>query len=330
MAALAAFQRWLFRPAPEQQLPIVLGQRRIFILPTRAGVVFAVVLLVMLIGAINYNLGLGHALIFLLAGLGIVAMVHTFNNLFALRLTPGRAPAVFAGDLARFPMQLENSRRQSRRALEFSFAEQAAARIDLPAEGSATVAIAYATQRRGRLDPGRITLASRYPLGLFRAWSYLYPRWSCVVYPKPLWTPLPAASAAVHADHVQGDNGQEDFAGLRPRQNSDPIRHIAWKAVARRPDDQAHLVKQFAGGAAEELWLDWSLTPTGRSAEERLSILAGWVLSADEQQARYGLKLPGRELAPGHGETHRGRCLEILALHGENPESKAPGDRQAR
>jgi hypothetical protein len=172
MPALASFQRWLFRLAPDEQLPIVLSQRRIFIVPTRAGILYAVVLMVMLIGAINYNLSLGHALIFLLAGLGIVAMVHTFHNLFGLRLTPGRVPAVFAGDLAHFPLQLENTRRQTRRALEFSFAGQATSSVDLPAEGRASVAVPFATQRRGRLDPGRVTLATRYPLGLFRAWSY--------------------------------------------------------------------------------------------------------------------------------------------------------------
>ncbi|MBE2259119.1 MAG: DUF58 domain-containing protein [Candidatus Accumulibacter sp.] len=321
MAAIASVQRWLFRLTPDRQSPIVLGQRRIFILPTRAGLLFATVLAVMLIGAINYNLSLGHALIFLLAGLAVVAMVHTFNNLFGLRLTPGRAAAVFSGDLAHFPLQLENTRRQSRRALDFAFAGQPVASFDLPAEGQATIAIAYATRRRGRLEPGRVTLSTRYPLGLFRAWSYPHPPWSCIVYPKPIRTPLPPASAAVHADHLQGDNGQEDFAGLRPRQISDPTRHIAWKAVARRPDEQPHLVKQFAGGAAEELWFDWSLTPPGRSEEERLSILAGWILGGDEQQARYGLSLPGRRIAPGQGDAHRANCLQALALHGESGES---------
>ncbi|EXI77627.1 MAG: hypothetical protein AW10_03641 [Candidatus Accumulibacter appositus] len=319
MPRLAALQRWLFRLAPDEQSPIVLNQRRIFIVPTRAGVLFAVVLVVMLIGAINYNLSLGHALIFLLAGLAIVAMVHTFYNLFGLRLTAGRVPAVFAGDAAHFPLQLENARRQTRRALEFCFAGQASCSVNLPAEGRASVAIPFATQRRGRLDPGRVTLLTRYPLGLFRAWSYPHPRWSCIVYPQPIRAPSPT----MHADHLHGDNGQEDFAGLRPRQLSDSTRHIAWKTVARRSDEQPHLVKQFAGGAAEELWLDWSLIASECGPEERLSILTGWVLAAEEAQARYGLKLPGKQLAPGQGDAHRASCLQALALHGESGENTA-------
>ncbi len=311
-----ALQRWLFRLARDEQSPIVLGQRRIFIVPTRAGGLFAIVLAVMLIGAINYNLSLGHALIFLLAGLGLVAMVHTFHNLFGLRLTPGRAEPTFAGDLARFPLQLENPRRQPRRALEFSFREQPVVSVDVPAHGRATVAVPYAADQRGHLDPGRVTLATRYPLGLFRAWSYPYPHWSCVVYPKPLRTPLPTPSPGEQADHHHGDSGQEDFAGLRPRQLSDSTRHIAWKAVARRSDEQALLIKQFAGGASDELWLEWSLTAAERSVEDRLSILAGWVLAADEQQLRYGLRLPGQRIAPAQGQAHRSHCLQALALYG--------------
>jgi hypothetical protein len=79
--ALAAAPR---RPAPprprgfarwwQARLPLTdtwqLGQRNIYILPTRAGFTFAGTLLVMLLAAINYQLNLGYALTFLLAGAG--------------------------------------------------------------------------------------------------------------------------------------------------------------------------------------------------------------------------------------------------------------------
>ena len=158
------FQRWLFHLARDEQVPIVLTQRRIFIVPTSGGLLFAVVLAVMLIGAINYNLSLGHALTFLLAGLGLVAMVHTFHNLFGMRLTPGRAEPAFAGDLARFPLALENPRRQPRRALEFSFKDQPVVTADLSPQGRATIAVPFVTHQRGRLDPGRVTLTTRLSL----------------------------------------------------------------------------------------------------------------------------------------------------------------------
>jgi len=75
------------------------------------------------------------------------------------------------------------------------------------------------------------------------------------------------------------------------------------------------LIKQFDGGAAEELWLDWELTPPAADTEVRLSLLAGWVIAAERERLRYGLRLPGRTIAPDSGTAHREACLEALALH---------------
>lgn len=311
------FWQRLFRIARDERLPIILTRRRIFILPTGTGLLFALLLAVMLTGAINYNLGLGHALVFLLAGLGIVAMIHTFRNLVGLRLTPGRAEPVFAGEVACFQLHLQNTRKQTRCALNFAFGKQPGSTVDVPANGLSSVSIPCPAPRRGRLDPGPVTLSSRYPLGLFRAWSYPHPRLSCLVYPQALDTPLPAAAPSGPSAHRQGDRGQEDFAGLRARQPSDPTRHIAWKTAARDTADRPLLIKQFAGGAQEELWLDWSCAAADGDTEKRLSILAGWVLAADRQQLRYGLCLPGCALQPAQGRAHYDACLEALALHGQ-------------
>ena len=307
--------QWLFRFGRDEQLPVVLTQRRIFIVPSGAGVLYCFVLLVMLLGAINYSLSLGHALVFLLAGLGLVAMVHTFRNLVDLRLSPGRALPVFAGETARFPVHLENTRPQARRALAFSFGQQTEAWLDVPAHGRATVAIPYLASTRGLLDPGRITLSTRYPLGMFHAWSYPHPPLSCIVYPNPVVIPLPQPSSAMSGGQRQGMTGQEDFSGLRQRQPADSTRHVAWKAAARDVNNRPLLIKQFAGGVAEELWLDWALTPLNRGVETRLSILAGWVLASEELQITYGLRLPCREILPAQGGTHRDLCLEALALY---------------
>lgn len=316
MSIVARLEQWLFRFARDDTLPIVLRQRRIFIVPTGSGLLYALVLAVMLLGAINYDLALGHALVFLLAGLGLVAMVHSFRNLLGLRLAPGRAEAVFAGDLARFPIFVEDDRGQARRALEFSFGGAPGATLDVANGGTACVAVPCPAPHRGRLDPGRITLSTRYPLGLFRAWSYPHPPLACVIYPRPIETPLPPPVAIARIGQRHGDSGEEDFTGLRLRQPNDSPRHIAWKAVARDIEERPLLIKQFAGGAAQELWLDWSMTPADNAHETRLSLLAGWVVAAERGQTRYGLRLPGLTLSPGLGRTHRDACLEALALHG--------------
>ena len=317
MSPVSTLRQWLFRFGHDEQLPIILTQRRIFIIPTRTGLLFAIVLGLMLIGAINYNLSLGHALVFLLAGLGLVTMVHTFRNLVTLRLTPGRVEPVFAGEIARFTMHLENDRQQARRALNLAFGKHQSISIDISANAHATIVIPFPADTRGILDPGRITLSTCYPLGLFHAWSYPHPRLSCLVYPRPIETPLPPSSAVSHTGQRQGDNGQEDFTGLRQRQPNDSPRHIAWKAVARDIEHRPLLIKQFAGGAAEELWLDLALTTAHNDLETKLSVLTGWVIAAERMQTRYGLRLPGREIAPNQGNTHRDVCLEALARYGE-------------
>ncbi len=72
---------WIFPPKGSETGPVVLGQRRVYILPTAGGLMFGVTILLMLIGSINYNLNLGYVLVFLLAGNGMVSMLHTWRNL---------------------------------------------------------------------------------------------------------------------------------------------------------------------------------------------------------------------------------------------------------
>ncbi|MDR2637187.1 MAG: DUF58 domain-containing protein [Zoogloeaceae bacterium] len=313
--AFGKVARWMFGLERDECLPVVLTRRRIFILPTGAGVLYALVLCTMLIGAINYNLGLGHALVFLLAGLGLVGMVHTFRNLLDLSIHPGRAEPVFVGETAHFTLHVENPRKEARRALELAIGENPRVMLHVPPGERVAVALPCVAVRRGRLAPGHVTLASRYPLGLFRAWSYPYPPLSCLVFPKPLTAPLPPTSSGREATGRRTRSGQEDFSGLRERQLNDSPRHIAWKAVARDFEHRPLLVKQFDGGAAEELWLDWEATAHARDVETRLSLLAGWVLAAERERFRYGLRLPGRAIAPDGGPPHRDACLEALALH---------------
>ncbi len=317
MPVLQALKQWLFQLRSDEHEPIILTQRRIFIVPTRSGLLFGAALCAMLIGAINYNLSLGHALVFLLAGVGLVTMLHTFRNLVKLHITVGHAQPVFAGEIALFPMFLKNTQPQVRRAIALAFGDHAPVSVDIAGRQQTAVAVPCPAPVRGRLQPGRMTLTSQYPLGLFYAWSYPHPRLSCLVYPRPIATPLPPAASVSDRGDAHGENGEEDFTGLRERQPNDSPRHIAWKAVARDFDHRPLLIKQFAGGAAQELWLDWSTTPVEVGVENRLSLLTGWVIAAQQANVHYGLRLPGRVVAPDHGAAHCSACLEILALYDE-------------
>lgn len=318
MDAALAFKRWLFRLRGPETAPIVLTQRRVFVLPTRPGLLYAASLGVMLLGAINYNLSLGYALIFLLTGLGIVAILHTFRNLVQMEISPGRAEPVFAGETAHFGLTLFNRRSDGRYALALRLGENRMVTTDVPERAPATVQLPLATARRGWLRPGRITLETRYPLGLVRAWSYVEPDMRCLVYPapEPNAPPLPLAGAG-ESGGLRSGRGTEDFSGLRGHQPADPPRHIAWKAVVRQGGIGPLLTKQFAGASAALLWLDWNDLPPTFGTEARLSRLTRWLIDAQSEGLAFGLRIPGKEIPPAQGERHFQSCLEVLALHGE-------------
>jgi uncharacterized protein (DUF58 family) len=313
LARSPRFANWLYGFAPPERGTVILVHRRVYIVPSRVGWIFGGTLTVLLIGSINYALSLGFALTFLLAGLGLAGMVHTARNLARTAVSAGRAEPVFAGETAQFRLYLDGRAafdRPSILARHVGSGSQLV--VDIPAGGMAEVVLAVPAPRRGWTALGRVMLETRYPLGLFRAWSYIEPDARCLVYPRPERSPLPpysgeAVAGALHAPMP----GNDDFAGLRGYQRSDSPRHVAWKAVAR---SDKMLTKQFAGDAAAELWLDAKLLPPGLDLEQRLSRLAGWVLAADRAGAHYGLRLPGVEIAPARGDAHRSACLQALAL----------------
>jgi uncharacterized protein (DUF58 family) len=309
------FARWLFRLRGPEPAPIVLGQRRIFVLPTAAGVVFGLTVVLLLIGSINYILSLGFLLTFLLAGLGVVAIVHAFRNLVGLEIAPGRCDPVFAGDTAWFGLLLRNPRPDDRLALRLRAEGGEEVSADAAGERVTDLRLPLATQRRGWQELPRVTLETTFPLGLVRAWSYFQPDLRCLVYPAPERDAPPAPWGDDGADGLRSESrGTEDFAGLRGHQPADPPRHVAWKAVAR---GSPLLTKQFAGTATGVLWLDWDRLPAQLDDEARLSRLAAWVLAAHAANAPFGLRLPACELPPAADPAHVERCLRGLALHGQ-------------
>ncbi len=305
---------WIFRAAVPEAPPVTLVQRRIFILPTRQGYFFAFTLLLLLLASINYTLSLGFALTFLLAAMGAVAMLHTWRNLAHLRLRPGRRDPVFAGETAHFGVNIETPAR-TRYAVAIRRRGEEPRFADVESGEPASLSIPVAAARRGRVLCGRVEIFTRYPVGLFHAWSYFDFGQQVIVYPRPdpRAGPPPTDSAgdATEGIPVAGD---EEFHMLRPYRPGDPPRQIAWKALAR---GEGLLSKEFSATASSELWLDWNAVPAA-DTEARLAALAHWVLESERHGQAYGLRIPGTTIAPGRGEAHRARCLEALALFG-NP-----------
>jgi len=311
--------KWLFQLRDAEPGEVFLNPRRVFILPTGAGIGFAFLLVVLLIGATNYNLGLGFALTFALATCAVIDMYLTQRNLVRLHLVAGRAQPVFAGEDAQFELTLVNRGKSDRYALWVDFIQAGQARYttDVMAGSNSALLLSAPTESRGWMAAPRVRLTTRFPLGLFGAWSYWQPDAKVLVYPFPeAGAPaLPMAGTASEDGH--GQAGHDDFAGIRSYQAGDTMRHLAWRQIARLgPDLGGHLVtKHFEGGALEELVLDFDALPSSMDLELRLSRMTRWVLDAEQRALPYAFRMAGRVFSPSVGAAHQAACLQALALH---------------
>lgn len=308
-------QWWLSRlPATDTW---TLTQGNIYILPTKAGLVFALTLLLMLLASINYQLNLGYALTFLLAGAGLVSMHLTHGTLRGLTLHLRPAPAVFAGDAALLEVVLINPGGE-RHGVALHFEDRAAhghsfVWTDVPAQGQASARVSIVPAHRGLQPVPVMVIETLFPFGLFRAWTLWRPAAAVLAWPRPE-TPTPAlppASAQAEDRPTTVTHGEgAELDGVRAWRRGDSLRQVLWKKVAR----SGELVsRDTAGHAARELTLDWQAA-RGADTEQRLSRLAAWVLEADREGHAYRLALPGRELPAGRGEAQRRAALEALAL----------------
>lgn len=294
--------------------PILLTRRRIFIIPTRHGFLFGIVLFSMLLGAINYNNSLAFALTFLLFSMVIVSMLHTHRNITGLRIESDPGKPVFAHDQARFVLKLYNQHNFRRLAICIQAQGQGIQNFDIEPNGKTLAHISLPAVTRGYITPGRIKIFTEYPLGLLYAWSWIQPETRCLVYPHPEENaPPPVFQQEGDGEHVKSSDGDDDFSGLRPYKPGDSVRRIAWKQSSWRDD---LFTKEFSGGGTgKSLWLEWEHTGSS-SMEQRLSRLCRWVLDCETTGVLYGLRLPEKTIAPSSGEMHQHECLKALALYG--------------
>lgn len=289
----------------------VLGRQRLYMLPTRHGLYFALLLLIMLLAAVNYNNGLAYGFTFTLAAVGLVSMLYTHRNVNGLRLTVKDAGPVFAGQSARFPVYIHNASK-TRRPGVWLLSDSHSRCVDIAPYSSHPLSLTVAAPRRGYLPCPAFSVASTFPFGLLYTWAKpLRPVSQCLVYPAPgPRLPWPQNPDLAHRHHRGQSTDGDDFVGLRAYQPADPPRHVHWKAAARGAE---WLTKRFGNSAGGVVWLDWAATH-GSHVEERLGVLCRWALDAERSGLRYGLRLPDLEFAPDSGSQHLHRCLRSLAL----------------
>lgn len=315
-------------PATPQPLPFELTRQRIYILPTRSGIIFALTLLAMLFGAMNYSNSLAFALAFLLFGVGLMAILHTFRNLYRLQLRGRAAAPIFAGEVARFLLTLENPTALDRYAITVE-PEQGSrvTGIDIAAWSSGEVVVQQLCRQRGEQLIERLRISTLFPLGILRAWVPLQADLKLLVYPQPVAAgPLPPAEEG-EGSRIQSSRarGHEEFNQIRSYVAGDSPRHLHWKGFAK---GQPLMTRHYGGGSgSQKRILSWQQL-AGLGGEERLSRLCDWCLQAERSGEHYGLQLPHLRIEPDQGAHHLSRCLTALAL-APLPNS-GEGDRHGR
>lgn len=304
------FKRWLAQRIPAART-LTLDQRRIFIFPSLQGGVFTFLLILLLLVGINYQNNLAFALTFLLISLFIVAILHTYSNLAGLQINAGHTRVAFAGERAEFEVILARHPKRRHYGLQLGWVDSSTALIDLADGLDRSVKLYYRTYKRGWRKAGRLRIQSYYPLGLLRCWTWVDLDMRSLVYPKPIANIRPHKhSFSIHNGDLEARSGTEDFYGFRPYVAGDPPKHLSWRGVAK---GQALLTKQFSDNADRRVWLDWE-DYAGEPVEMRLSKLCYWVLELAKGEDHFGLRLPGSEIKPGHGDAHKEKLLRALAL----------------
>lgn len=300
----------LARPRHPEALPRRFDRRRIYVLPTRFGLFVAVLLSAMLLGALNYNNNPALLLALLLSTVAIASTISAHLQLSALQVDAVSAEPVPAGMPLRLRISLSRADARLRRGLEVQHG-QARAFGHLVDSEQIEVDLMLPTGQRGWFDLDRIRISTTQPLGLVRAWSWVWPDTPLLVYATPEAHSPGLPESGGDPLHTRVHPSGEELHQLRAYRPGDPTRSIAWKHSARR---DTLLVRDYEKPVGVEVVLDWWQMPP-LPLESRIARLARWVDLAEREGRRYTLKLPQQPvLGPGNGSAHHHLCQRALAL----------------
>jgi uncharacterized protein (DUF58 family) len=265
----------------------------------------------MALGGLNFNNNMALLMVFILGVIAQLTTLLAYRNLVGLRIEAISAEPVFCGEPAHFNIYLANPEERPRFAVQAGLSRPQDCK-DLNSNATVRLEVRQRAGRRGWLTMEPFKLETRYPLGLFRAWSWYFPTSRCLVYPAPAKSPppLPLTGQGLSGTAIKGEGDQ--LHGLREYRSGDSLRRVAWRTSARH---DALYTREMETPRQEACELAWNQL-TGMDVEQRLSILTSWVLQAERRQLSFSLDIPGTRLPPAAGAEQRVRCLEALALFG--------------
>lgn len=282
------------------------GWRRIYVVPSKAGLFFTVIWVLMMLAGLNFNNNMGLMLVFLLFGLAQVILHKTFFNLRSLTLEQVNAEPIFLGEQITLQIQLGADQDKWQIRSDNKLSSDVCNII----QETGHLKLLIDSKHRGLQAVDRIKLLTRFPLGLFTVWVYCLPNESVLVYPK---AESPCPEFPTHGGQ-EGEQSTrlkgEELSGIRNYRQGDPIRDIAWRKTAQ---SNQTFVKEFNQTQGKHLLFDFAQVTTGQ-LEAKLSRLTAWVLAAEQSEAEYQLVLPGFDSGMSNGENHKHHCLKALAL----------------
>lgn len=302
------WQRWLGKKLPAS--PVVeLHRRNIFILPSTFGACYLLLCLVIFILGTNYQNNLVLLLSMLLFSIFMSCMLRCYQNLAALKISRLGLGERFAGEPLSYKLQLSSDKSHYQIELQFKDAQP---NVVEWVHAQVSTAVYCDPQSRGWFAPGRVNIASCYPLGLFRAWSELDLSLGGLIYPAPVegQQALQSLSQSPEGTESQYSPAEGDeLTGLRSYRAGESLSRVAWKQFAQ---GRGMMSKEFEAGQGSPQWL---ILPEvdERGLEFQLSLLCGQILLLSRQQRLFGLKLGTQELSPDSGAKHRRQALSMLA-----------------
>ena len=354
MPITAALKRWFASRAPKSD-SATLNLRNVYIFFSREGLLFGVLLLITFVAGINYGNNLVLGLCFYLVSVWLISFHLTFAHLSGLQVKLIDVTMAEVGAPVWVTLQLRSESRQPRRQLLFSFEQPSDDSVKRPLsdrqdeselvandliinksgakesnkitqarqillvprlQDEQTIRLAVMTNTRGELELPRLQIKTVYPLGIMRAWSYVYFARTAWVYPKPLSFDWQAQYLAVSSEDLptggQYTQGQDDFERLDTYIEGESLARVSWAHVAR---GQGMFTKHFADPVGHEQTLDYADMPAAHH-EQKLQQLAHGVMVLGQLNVPFQMQLPHelRSQTPvGQGDVFAQACLLRLA-----------------
>ncbi len=302
--------RWMLKRNPLSK-KVVITLRKSYTLPTKYGFLLLGIVILIGIGAINYQNNLIFVVMFFLIALGIIVLLKTSHNLVGITLSAHPVLPVFCGEYAEFPISLTSDKFHQTIGVGLKGGYHEFIHIHPNAEQRVHIAQTFSKRGLHRLSPLRCH--SVYPLGFVEAWSWCFLDQQVLVYPQPVDPAQPIENTFAKQGDTISENitsGVEDFNGLERYQPGDLMSRVDWKSFAREKGLQT---KSFIEHQGEPELFDFNAFPNV-DVEMRLSYLCYLLLDADKNGRAFGLKLPNKTIHIDQGANHLHRCLKALAL----------------